>query len=521
VTAIRVAAKPLSIAALALAILAAPLAAPNSAWAQPKGDIVVASPLLRQQFDPTAMVAVTDYLAFDKIFDGLLNLGPKGKYPGLAKSWKISDDGKTIDFTLRENVKFHNGDPFTAEDVKFTYDTLTGPNSTHSYRKGFVESIDKIEVVDPLHVRFLLKAPWPSFFSAARYGLQPIIPKKYYESVGAKGFQDKPIGTGPFKLVDVKSGEYSKFEANTDYWGGVPKIKTVTERLVKEQFTLYAMLEKGEADIVGGLTGALLEKVRANKNLKIFASRYSGTSAMYFNKTKFPEAKDKNVRLAIGYALNRPEIADKLLNGVCEPASSIFAPATFGFEPSLKVMPFDPAKAKKMLADAGIKPGKEITFSMHTESFGSLPNAPQVLEALAGNLEAAGFKVTREPYDTQAWLAMMRAAKQPMVFYGPSSIPDDGGELIEGWYSKTSTWSTGNIDVPEYSQIFKDQLNAVELKKREAMLQNFAKLEDQNRESVPLFWCNTTFAAGPKIKNWTPAVSSAYQFNLQTLELAN
>jgi peptide/nickel transport system substrate-binding protein len=513
----RAAGARLAAAGLALALSATPFAA----QAEPKGAIVVASPLLRQQFDPTAMVAVTDYLAYDKIFDGLLDLGPKGKYPALATSWKISEDGKQIDFTLRPNVKFQNGDPFSAEDVKFTYDALMGPTSTHSYRKGFIDSIDHIEVVNPLLVRFVLKAPWPGFFSTARYSLQPIIPKNYYEKVGPKGFQEKPIGTGPFKLVDVKSGEFSKFEANTGYWGQVPKIKTVTERLVKEQFTLYAMLEKGEADIVGGLTGALLDKVRTNPKLHIFQSRYSGTSAMYFNKTKFPEAKDKNVRIAIGYALNRQAIASKMLNGVCEPSSGIFTPATFGFDPSLKVQPFDPAKAKKMLADAGIKPGKEITFTMHTESFGSLPNAPQVLEALAGNLEAVGFKVTREPYDTAAWLAMMRAAKQPMVFYGPSSIPDDGGELLDGWFTKKSVWSTGNIDVPQYEELFLKQLHAVDLKKREAILQDFAKLEDQNKEDIPLFWCNTAFAAGPRVKNWTPAVSSAYHFDLQSLELAN
>jgi peptide/nickel transport system substrate-binding protein len=503
------------------AALAFALCAPLAAQAQPKGDIVIASPLLRQQFDPTAMVAVPGYLIFDKLYDGLLNLGPKGKYPALAESWVISPDGKQIDFKLRPNVKFHNGDPFTAEDVKFTYDRITAATSTHSYRKGFVDSIDHIDVVDPLHVRFVLKAPWPSFFSTARYGIQPIIPKAYFEKVGEKGFQQHPIGTGPFKLVDFKSGEYNKFEANTHYWGTVSKIKTVTDRLVKEPFTLYAMLEKGEADIVGGLTGALLDKVRANKNLRIFVSRYTGTSAMFFNKTKFPESKDKNVRLAIGYAMNRQEIASKLLPGVCEPSAGIFTPATFGFLPGRKVLPYDPAKARKMLADAGIKPGKEISYTMQTTSFGSQPNAPQVLEALAGNLEAVGFKVVREPYDAAAWLAMMRGGKQPMVFDGSSAIPDDGGELIGGWYLKNSTWTSGNIDVPEYTQIFNEQLQAVDTKKREELLQKFAKLEDQNRESVPLFWCNTIFVAGPRIKSWTPAITSPYHLNLQSVELAN
>ncbi|MGE0153792.1 MAG: ABC transporter substrate-binding protein [Reyranellaceae bacterium] len=487
---------------------------------EPSGEIVFASSQLRQQFDPTAMVAMPDYLAFDPLYDGLLNLGPQGKFPALAKSWKISEDGKTIDFTLRENVKFHNGDPFTAEDVKFTYDTLTGPNSTHSYRKGFVDSLDRIEVVSPLVVRFHLKAPWPGFFSATRYGVQPIVPKAYYEKVGAKGFQEKPVGTGPYKLVETKAGEWNRFEANAGYWGQKPKVKTITQRLVKEQFTLYAMLEKGEADIVNGLTGALLERIKTNPKLKIVPSRYSGTSAIYFSKTKLPEAKDKNVRLALGMAMNRAEIASKMLNGICEPASSIFTPATFGHLSGLQQVPYDPAKAKELLAAAGIKPGREISLALHTESFGSLPNAPQVLEALAGNLEGVGFKVTREPYDTAAWLAMMRGGKQPTVFYGPSSSPDDGGELISGWYTKTSVWSSGNVDVPEYSEIFRDQLQAVDLKKREETLQRFARLESQNVESIPLFWCSTTFAVGPRVSKWEPPVGTPYNFNLPSIELA-
>jgi ABC-type transport system substrate-binding protein len=114
---------------------------------------------------------------------------------------------------------------------------------------------------------------------------------------------------------------------------------------------------------------------------------------------------------------------------------------------------------------------------------------------------------------------MMRAAKQPTIFYGPSSNPDDGGELISGWYAKDSVWSSGNIDVPEYSQIFREQLQAVDLEKRKQTLQRFAKLESENFESIPLFWCHTTFAVGTRIKKWEPAVGSAYQFNMQSIEL--
>ncbi len=507
-------------AALAAMLTLGLIALPGLATAQPKGDVVVAGAILRQQFDPSIMVAVTDHTAFNMIYDGLLNLTDKGKVPALATGWTISPDGKQMDFDLRKGVKFSNGDPFTAEDVKFSYDLLLKDGNTHSYRKAFVAQIKSIDVLDPYKVRFNLNQPWPSFFSSARYGIQPIVPKNYYEKVGAKGFQQHPIGTGPFVLVDMKAGEWSKFEANPNYWGQVSKVKTVTQKLVKEPFTLYAMLEKGEADVVFGLTGALLDRVKANKQIKIFESKYSGTSGIYFNTPKFPQAKDKRVRMAVAYAMNRAEIGQKILSGICQPAASIFTPGTFGYNPDLKPIPYDPAKAKALLKEAGVKPGTEITFSIHTESFGSLPSAPQVLEAIAGNLEAVGFKVVREPYDSAAYLAAWRAGKQPMVFYGPSSMPDDGGELIEGWFSSTAVWSSGYINVPEYDKVFKEQLGMTDLKKREKVLQDWAKLEDEKRMALPLFWCNTTYAVSPRVKSWHPAVISAYHYNFNTMELA-
>lgn len=503
-----------------IALVGAIAAAPATAAPAP-GELVVAGALLRQQFDPTVMIAVTDYTAFDLLYDGLLNLDAGGKRPGLATAWTVSPDGKQIDFTLRAGVKFHNGDAFSAEDVKYTYEKLLEPGNTHSYRKAFASSIERIEVLDALKVRFVLKAPWPSFFSSARYGLQPIVPKAYHARLGSKEFARNPVGTGPFRLVSTKAGEFSRFEANDGYWGGKPKIRAVTQQLVKEPFTLYAMLEKGEADVVFGLSGALMERVRANPAVRVFQSRYSGTSAIYFSKAKFPQSADRRVRMAVAHALNREEIAKRVLNGVCEPATSIFTPATFGHLPGLKPIPYDPAQAKALLAQAGVAPGTEVSFALHTESFGSLPNAPQVLEALAGNLEAVGFKVQRVQVDTSAWLAMMRAKKQPSVFYGPSSMPDDGGETIAGWFASNAVWSSGNVNVPEYDRISATQLQTGDLAARERLLQDFARLEDERREAVPLFWCNTAFAAGRRVKQWSPAVSSAYHYNFETVELAD
>jgi peptide/nickel transport system substrate-binding protein len=501
--------------------LAAALLPSLPSMGQPKGELVIAQPILRQQFDPTLMIATTDFSTYDMIFDGLLNLGPNGKGPGLAESWTVSADGKQMDFKLRKGVKFHNGDAMTAEDVKFTYERIILPGNTHSYRQAFVELIDGIDAVAADHVRFRLKGPWPAFFTSARYPLVGIVPKAYYEKVGPKGFQDAPIGTGPFKFAGMQAAEWNRFEANPGYWDGVSKVKTVTFRLIKEPFTRYAMLDRGEADIIVGLTGPLLDRIRSNPKVKVVSSKYSGTSGMYFNKAEFPESADKRVRQAVAHAMNLSDIAKNMLGGVCEQATSLFTPATFGFKEGLPLTPYDPEKAKRLLREAGVQPGYKVTYTLHTESFGSLPNAPQVLEAIAGNLEAVGFKVERRPVDTNAWMAMMRGGKQPSIYYGPSSLPDDGGETINGWFNSWSVWSTGNVKVPEYDEIFKKQLQMSNLDERRAVLQKFAELETQNLEGVPLFWCHTPFAVSSRVKSWTPGVSSGYHLNLYKMVLAN
>lgn len=499
-------------------IMATAAAVPASA--EPKGSIMVATSILAQHADPTSLISTADYMIDEMLYDGLLNLGAKGKYPGLAESWTISPDGKQIDFHLRKNVKFHNGDPFTSADVKFTFDKILAPDSAHAYRGGFKSAIDHIETPDPYTARFILKSPWPAFFTTARYALTHIIPKNYYEKVGAKGFQDKPVGTGPFKFVDMKAGEWTKFEANEHYWGKVSNVKFVTERLVAEPFTRYAMLERGEADIATGLTGALLDKVRANKDMRVIMSPYAGTSALLFNKKEFPEAADKRVRLAVAYALNREAISKNILGGVCEPASSMFTPGTFGYLKGLPLIPYDPAKSKALLKEAGVKPGTKVSFVYHTQSFAALPGAPQVLEAIAGNLEAVGFTVDRKSYDTDAWLAMMRSGKQPAIYYTPSGTPDDGGELINSYFTSKAAWTTKSIQVPEYDKLFLEQQEAADPKVREKVLQKFAKLESENFEMVPLLWCATPYAVTKRIKAWSPALGSGYYLSLGTVELA-
>ena len=172
--------------------------------------------------------------------------------PSLAESWKVSDDQRSYEFTLRPGLKFHNGDPFTAEDVKFSFERAKGAQ--------LHEKVKEIVVVDPTHVRFVLHEPWPDFMtfygtlaSAAGW----IVPKNYFEKVGADGFKKHPVGLGPYKFVSNKPGIELVMEANENYWRKVPSVKRIVYQSIPEATTRLAALTRGEVDVAYLLEGEL------------------------------------------------------------------------------------------------------------------------------------------------------------------------------------------------------------------------------------------------------------------------
>lgn len=499
---------------LPIAVLAGMATTQLPAMAEPQGEMTIAIAPLLQRFDPINQVTTTDYLELSMVFDGLVNLGSEGIYPAIAESWKVSDDGLTIDVKIREGVNFTNGEPVTAEDVEFSYEGILDEKSTHGYRAIFAESIDDVEVVDTYHARFHMKKPWSSFFTSVRgSALQAIVPKAYYEKVGSAEFQKHPIGSGPYKFDKSVSGEWTRFEANKDYWRQTPDIKYITLKLVNEPFTRLAQVLSGEADVAAGITGPLLKRAKDEK-LDIVYARYNGTNALHFDRDSNPLFKDKRVRLAIAHAINREAMASSILDGVCEPSTQYFTPATFGYDPDIKPITYDPELAKKLLAETDFKPGYESDFMFHTGSFASSPNGPQMQEAIVGTLEGLGFKLTRKNFDTASWLRTMRAEEFSGIFYGTSTAPKDGGGLMASYFLSNSYASNSQIRVPEYDEIYNKQLVEPNPEKRLELLHRFTKMERENVEAIPLFWCHYPFVLGAKVSEFKPGLGSAYHLNV-------
>src|SRR6266568_371066 len=231
-------------------------------------------------FDPAevATVGLTTFWFCYALHDALVRPMPDNPMaPNLAESWTVSDDQRVYEFKLREGLKFHNGDPFTAEDVKFSF--------LRYKSKIMHEKVREVEIVDPYRVRFHLHQPWPDFMTyhgtlATAAGW--IVPKKYVERVGDEGFRKHPIGLGPYKFVSYTPGIELVMEAVEDYWRKAPHVKRLVFKTVPDPTTRLAMLKKGEVDVAYDLEGDLGEDLKRDPKLRVAFSGGIAVTALSF-----------------------------------------------------------------------------------------------------------------------------------------------------------------------------------------------------------------------------------------------
>ena len=215
-------------------------------------------------FDPAETQGIiTPFMVLYALHDAMVKPMPgKTQTPCLAESWSASADGLSYDFVIRKGVKFHNGEPVTAEDVKFSFERYHG--AAHELMK---DKVAAIETPDPQHVRFKLKKPWPDFltFYSSASGSGWVVPKKYVEKVGDEGFKKAPIGAGPYKFVSFSPGVELVLEAFDDYWRKPPNVKRLVMKVIPDEATRLAALKRGEVDIAYSIRGELAEELAAHR----------------------------------------------------------------------------------------------------------------------------------------------------------------------------------------------------------------------------------------------------------------
>jgi len=330
------------------------------------------------------------------IYDGLTMRGADMKLqPALATSWEFLDNNTRIRFKLRDGVKFHNGEPFDANAVKFTFDRLLSQEGAKGPQRSNYTSIDKVDVVDPHTVDFIMKRPDPVLLTKlAGYGAM-IVPPKYIQEKGDAYFNEHPVGTGPFKFVDYKPKVSLTLARNDDYWGGKPKLDQLVYRFIAEPATQVAELQAGRVDIATVIPLNLVATIEKSSNAHIVSTSGPVTIVVRFDTVHGITAK-REVRRALTMAVDRDAIIKQLLMGKAKPIASFQGDLSFGYDPALKPLPFNPAEAKKLLAAAGVKPGEAIQLDVR----GSDSQFREVAQAMAAYMQAVGVKVTIKPYET-------------------------------------------------------------------------------------------------------------------------
>ena len=378
---------------LVVIVLVTCLAAVGSAQtggAAPAGQMIwaVHFTLAPRWLDPAETEgSITPFLTLYAVHDALLKPMPSGpSAASLAESWTVSPNGLVYDFTLRANARFHNGERVTAEDVKFSFERYRGANAT-----TFKERVHEVRVLDARRLQFHLKEPWPDFITF--YGTTAssagwVVPKKYIEQVGEDGFKKAPVGAGPYKVVSFTPGVELQLEAFDGYWRKPPSVKKLIFRSLPDETTRAAALKRGDVDVAYFLNGPIAEEVRRTPGLRLMAVRSNTVFFLDFRGQWEAGSpwQDPRVRAAASLAIDRRAMNDAEQLGFGGITGNV-VPRALEFALPIDGDPYDPARAKRLLAEAGFPRG------LDAGDFTIAPPYEGTGEAIASYLAAVGIRV--------------------------------------------------------------------------------------------------------------------------------
>jgi peptide/nickel transport system substrate-binding protein len=469
-------------------------AVPGTAQAAPEGQMTWALhfSLAPTLFEPAETPGVVSpFMVLYALHDALVKPMP-GKFmtPSLAESWSVSNDGLTYEFVLRKGVRFHNGDPVTAEDAKFSFERYRGVSA-----KMLKDKVTAIETPDPGRIRFRLKQPWAdfmTFYATPATGANWVVPKAYVEKVGEEGFKKAPVGAGPYRFVSSTPGIDLVLEAVDGYWRKTPSVKRLVFKSVPDPSTRLVMLKRGDTDVSYVLNGELGAEVQRTPGLTLRPTPFTSTHWVLFADqwdTGSPWY-DRRVRLAATHAVDRQAINQAESLGFSKITGSII-PTSFDFYWQPPVIPFDLAKAKQLLTEAGYPKGFEGGDLWCDVSV--CPTAEAVLNYLQG----AGLRTKLRPMERAAMLSSFREKKLKNLVFTISGISGNAATRIDAFVASSGPYAYGAY--PDIDGLFREQATELDPKKREALVQRIQQLMHDKVMFLPVWQLSTLIGYGPRV----------------------
>lgn len=432
----------------------------------------------------------------------------------LAQSWDVSADGMTYTFHLRNGVTWHDGQPFTSADVKFTLDLVKNPDSA-SWMATYFADVQSVATPDAQTAVVTLQKPDAALLDGLtflvmlpQHALQSIAPK---DLVKSSWWQTNPIGTGPFKWEKYVQGQYVELQANSSYWGGQPKIAHLINRYYKEPGSAVLALQSGQIQFTY-VTPDVLGTLKSNTNIKILQGPSQVVNYLGFNLTD-PRLKDVRVRQAIMYAINRPEIVSKLFGG-----GAVVVPCAFN---NPKYLPqnandyaYNVSQAQQLLQQANwdsIKGQPIEVVTYYTDQLST-----NVLTTMQQMLAQVGINITIRSVDVPTYRQILASGKWTMMYAGAANGPDP--DVTRTYFVSSAAPPNGSnyygVNIPQLDQLYAQGRETTDLTQRPAIYQQVCSVLNQQLPWGPL-WVTTRYGAvSTSIQNfvWTPSPGGGHYY---------
>ena len=446
--------------------------------------------------DPSEMPAlITTYMLVYALHDALMKPMREGNpAPSLAESHTMSEDGLTYTFVLREGITFHNGDPVTSDDAKFTFERYRGAS-----QKILRDAVASVTTPDARRIVFTLKEPWPDFmtFYTLATGANWILPRKHIEKVGDAGYKKSPEGAGPFKLVSFDPGIELVMEANENYWRRKPAVKRIVMKVIPDEATRLVALKRGEVDYAYSIRGELAEEAKRTPGLKLEVAADGATYWMYFPEqwdARSPWSNPK-VRQAAVLAIDYVSINNALSLGASRITSN-FIPRHLKFHWPSPAPEHDLPRAVKLLAEAGYPGGFDAGFYWCDSSYANLA------EAAINNLAAAGIKLQLRPLERAAFdKGFLDKRYKKGIIQASSAAFGNASTRLSIWAIKDAAYAYGGY--PDIDALYPLQLHELDEAKRTAILHKMQQLIHEKNMFVPLWQLGFLRVSGPRVKDST------------------
>ena len=487
-------------------ILAMSIVTASPVAAAPEGQMAwaVHVSLAPAWFDP-AETQFTSFMILYALHDALVKPMPGVTIaPSLAESWSASADGLVYEFVLRKGVRFHNGDPVTADDVKFSFERYRG--TAAPALKAHVAAVD---VVDPQRIRFRLKQPWPDFmayYGTTAAGSGWVVPRKYVEKVGDEGFRKAPVGAGPYRFVSFTPGVELVLEAFDHYWRKTPAVKRLVFKVVPDETTRFATLKRGDADVAYAMRGELGEGVRRTPGLTLKTTPVSVTFWVVPLDQWDPKSPwhDRRVRLAANHAIDRHAMNQAEYLGLARIIWSII-PAGYPFFWPPPAYGYDPDKARHLLAEAGYARGFDAGEYFCDVSFTS------AAEPVANYLKAVGIRAQVRPLERAAFVGRYQDKKLKNLVFTASAAAGNAATRIEQYVAGGGFYVYGSY--PDIDGLFREQAAEVDRKKRETILHQIQQLMHDKAMFLPIWQTTALHGVGARVAESGVGLIAEYPFS--------